>query len=473
MGDLSEPDTRSTNPLSHRAYRRLFAAQVTSLVGTGLTTVALALLAHDMAGGTAGAVLGSVLAMKMLVYVFVAPALGAVAHRLPRKGLLIGLDVLRALIVLALPWVDQLWQIYALVVVLSVASAGFTPAFQATIPDVLPDQDTYTRALSLSRLAYDLENLASPSLAALALAYVSYTRLFLFDSATFVLSAVLVGMTAVGSPSQPLARTSDGWGALLYGLRTYLRTPRLRGLLALHFAGAAAGAMVIVNTVVYVRDRLALGESETAWCMAAAGGGSMLTALVLPKLLDRLANERRIMLLGAGCAASALIAGALLPSSLLSLSVAWFAVGIGTSAIQTPAGRLVRRSCHAEDRPAVFAAEFGLSHAAWLVAYPTAGLVGTFAGLDAAFVALAAIAGLGIVVAGHVWPPGEEPALEHEHEAVTHAHPHVHDEHHDHDHEGWEGPEPHDHPHEHRPLKHRHEFVIDTHHGRWPRHLHG
>ena len=41
--------------LSHRRYRHLFLAQVTALAGTGLTTVALALLAHDLAAGQAGA----------------------------------------------------------------------------------------------------------------------------------------------------------------------------------------------------------------------------------------------------------------------------------------------------------------------------------------------------------------------------------------------------------------------------------
>lgn len=224
--------------------------------------------------------------------------------------------------------------------------------------------------------------------------------------------------------------------------------------------------MVIVNTVVYVRDRLALGEPETAWCMAAAGGGSMLTALAMPRLFDRVAAKRSVMLLGAGCAASALIAGALLPPSLLSLSAAWFVVGLSTSAIQTPAGRLVRRSCHAEDRPAVFSAEIGLSHTAWLVAYPAAGLVPTYAGLDAAFLVLAALAGMGALV--RVWPAGAERGLEHAHEAMAHEHSHSHDEHHDHEHEGWEGQGPHSHHHEHRPVRHRHEFVIDTHHRRWP-----
>ncbi|MCG8692960.1 MAG: MFS transporter, partial [Minwuiales bacterium] len=46
------------SPLRDRTYRRLFTAQVVALAGTGLTSVALALLAYDLAGGDAGVVLG-------------------------------------------------------------------------------------------------------------------------------------------------------------------------------------------------------------------------------------------------------------------------------------------------------------------------------------------------------------------------------------------------------------------------------
>lgn len=45
-------------------------------------------------------------------------------------------------------------------------------------------------------------------------------------------------------------------------------------------------------------------------------------------------------------------------------------VGLGYSAVLTPSGRLLRRSAHAQDRPALFAAQFALSHACWLVTYP-------------------------------------------------------------------------------------------------------
>jgi predicted MFS family arabinose efflux permease len=54
-------------------------------------------------------------------------------------------------------------------------------------------------------------------------------------------------------------------------------------------------ALVFVNTVVVVRNVLGGAESQVAWALAAFGGGSMLTALVLPKVLDRVA-DRRVML---------------------------------------------------------------------------------------------------------------------------------------------------------------------------------
>ena len=152
--------------LANRAYRHLFLAQVIALVGTGLATVALGLIAFDLAGANAGAVLGTALAIKMVAYVSVAPIAAAFAERLDRRVMLVSLDIVRAAVALLLPFVTQIWEIYVLIFVLQSASAAFTPAFQATIPDILPDEDEYTRALSLSRLAYDLESVVSPMLAA-------------------------------------------------------------------------------------------------------------------------------------------------------------------------------------------------------------------------------------------------------------------------------------------------------------------
>ena len=251
-----------------------------------------------------------------------------------------------------------------------------------------------------------------------------------------------------------------------FGIRAYIKTPRLRGLLALSLAVAAAGAMVIVNTVVYVRDHLGGTESDTALAFAAAGAGSMVVALTLPRFLDRL-PDRPFMLAGGVVLTIGLLLGVTGPGLLAMLPV-WFILGAGSSLIQTPTGRLLRRSAQAGDRPAIFAAQFALSHACWLIAYPLAGWIGGTLGLTAAFTILAVVTLAATVAALALWPAHDPSELEHRHETSEHEHLHVHDEHHRHEHEGWEGPEPHRHPHRHAPMKHKHAYVIDLHHPVWP-----
>ncbi len=453
------------SPLKNSVYARLFAAQVIALLGTGLTTVALALLAFELAGNDAGEVLGTALAIKMIAYVTLAPVAGSFAHLVPRRALLVGLDVARAACVACLPFVTEIWQIYALIFVMQAFSAGFTPTFQATIPDVLTDEGEYTKALSLSRLAYDLENLLSPTLAAAALVIVSFNALFAVNAVAFLISATLILSVLLPAP-KPATETEGALSRVTFGVRAYLATPRLRGLLAVSMAAAAAGAMVIVNTVVYVRGNLGLSGQDTAILLAAFGGGSMVAALSLPRLLNDL-PDRRVMIAGALLTAFCLATGTLMPAFGWAM-VLWFALGIGYSAVQVPSGRLLRRSSGEGDRPAIFAAQFALSHACWLLTYPLAGWLGGAFGLATAFAVLCAVAFASTIAALWLWPAHDPHDLAHVHEELEHEHMHVHDEHHQHEHEGWEGPEPHSHPHRHAPIRHSHAFVIDAHHRHWP-----
>ena len=329
--------------LTDRTYRHLFLAQVVALVGTGLATVALGLLAYDLAGGGAAAVLAAVFTIKMVAYVGIAPLAGAFADRVNRRALLVALDLVRVGTALCLPFVTELWQVYLLIALLQSASAAFTPTFQATIPDVLPDEGRYTRALSLSRLAYDLENIVSPTLAALLLAVTSYNALFVGTAAGFAASALLVLSVLLPSPT-PAPRRGI-YDRTTRGIRIYLATPRLRGLLGLNLAASAAGAMVLVNSVVLVRADLGLGESALAWTMGVFGLGSMIAALALPKLLER-AHDRAVMLAGAATMVAALLFAAVAMGvaalSWVLLLAVWLVVGLGYSAVLTPSGRLLR-----------------------------------------------------------------------------------------------------------------------------------
>ena len=429
--------------LGNRTYRHLFSAQVVALLGTGLATVALALLAYDLAGGDAGQVLGVALAIKMIAFVAVAPVASAFVSVLPRRATLVALDLWRAAIVVLLPFVTEIWQIYVLIFALQAGSAAFTPAFQATIPDILPDEEDYTNALSLSRLAYDMESLISPMLAATLLGFLPSNALFGGTMIGFLISAALV--VSVALPAITASQRRSIYERTTRGLRIYLATPRLKALLAINMAVAAAGAIVFVNTVVYVQHQLGLGERQTAIALAAFGFGSMLVAVSLPSIL-RNRPDRPVMLAGAAVLAvsAAMVSTVTAYSGLLAL---WFVIGVGYAAAQVPSGRLLRRSAHAEDRPALFAAQFALSHACWLITYPVAGILGVRIGLPITSIGLAAIAAVAAVTAWRLWPSPDTLDIPHEHPELPGDHPHLADT---------------------GQTLHHHPFVIDDLHHSWP-----
>ncbi len=441
--------------LRNRTFRRLFTAQVVTLLGTGLATVALGLLALDIAGEEAGAVLGTALAIKMVAYVGLAPIVGGIAPRLNRRNFLIAMAAVRGLIVITFPFVTEVWQIYVLVFFMQAAAAAYTPTFQATIPDIVADEEQYTDALSLSRLAYDLEALLSPLAAAALLTVISFTWLFSLTAVGFAISALIVAGASL--PRARRAAADEGWRArTARGLRIYLRTPRLRGLMGLNFAVAAGGAMVIVNTVVIVGDELGRSNSDIALTLAAYGAGSMAVALLLPRLLRR-RGERGLLLAGGLLLTAGLLAGAFLAARLaegegfVALLVLWVVLGCGASLVLTPAGRLLRRSAHSTDLPALFAAQFALSHACWLITYPLAGRFGAAVGISTTFVLLAVFSAVGVILASTLWRSGDEGPIAHVHTDLPPDHPHLAGA------EsvpgGW---------------RHTHTYVIDAEHRHWP-----
>ncbi|GAA1343761.1 MFS transporter [Arthrobacter roseus] len=409
--------------LKNPTYRKLFSAQMVALIGTGLLTVALGLLAFDLAGENAGAVMGIALTIKMLAYVGFAPVVNAVVAHLPKKPVLIGADIIRAAMALCLPFITETWQIYVVIFLLQAASATFTPAFQSLIPAVLPEKRDYTRALSLSRLAYDMEALVSPVLAAVFLTIVSYNNLFLGTVAGFLLSATLVATTVLPKGFAGTGAPSSLWHRTTLGARIFWRNPRLRSLLALNFVVAAPTALVLVNTVVYVRDVLNRSDTDLAIALASFGVGSMIVALAAPGILDRF-GDRPVMLSGAVVIPLALAGATVATFFMLDgdgggwlwLLAMWFLLGAGNSTILTPSSRLLREASTDETSAYVFTAQFSLSHACFIITYPLAGLLGATAGLGAAALALTLLAVAGGVAAILSWPSDGEQAVDSTHE---------------------------------------------------------
>ncbi|EIE51871.1 NreB protein, putative [Citreicella sp. 357] len=439
-----------TSPLSARAFRTLFAAQICSLVGVGLLTVALSLAAWRLGGPESGGqVLGLLLALKMVAYVGLAPVSEALLARVPRKAAMVGLDAGRMLLLVPMVFAVAPWQIATLAFLFFVLASGFTPLFQSVIPDVLPDEAQYTQALAWSRIAYTLESVLSPVIAAMMLKLVDPNALFLCAALAFVGSVGFLLATPFPARGTTL-RKGPFIQRALRGMTIYSRTPRLRGLFLLTLALSLSMAWVLVNTVVYAGTRLGDADGLYPVLMAGYGAGAALGAVSVPRLLRRI-PERRAMIWGVFGFAAVGALFALLPQpSLAGLLVVWAGFGLTSSLALTPGGLVIARSANPDDRAAVFAAQFSLSHAGWLVAYPLAGALAASLGLEPALLALAGLSVLTAGVAMRAWPAFDPLERVHTHPDLPPDHPHLRR----HDGQGGQS-------------RHAHAYHIDDLHPRW------
>ncbi|WP_299828704.1 MFS transporter [uncultured Roseobacter sp.] len=414
-----------TSPLANRSFRRLFAAQIFSLLGVGLLTVALSLAAYRIGGAEAGGqMLGMLLALKMVAYVVLAPLAETVLANVSRKRAMVGLDLGRMLLLVPMAFVTETWAVATLAFAFFVLSAGFTPLFQSIIPDVLPEEETYTKALAWSRVAYTLEAVLSPVIAAALLNLASGETLFLVASLSFLGSVVALLVT-----SFPDRETADRKGPFMkrasLGLQIYARTPRLRGLFLLNLSLSLTLAWVLVNSVIYAGERLGDAERFFPMLMAFYGLGAGIGAIVVPRLLT-LTSERSVMLMGAyGFALAGAIFALLPPMPFPALAVIWAAFGVASSLVLTPGGLVITRSAVSADRAAVFAAQFSLSHAGWLVAYPLAGWLGGLASLETSLLILSVVGTVVATVGMSVWPADDPLRRDHAHPDLPADHPHL------------------------------------------------
>lgn len=414
-----------TSPLANRSFRRLFAAQIFSLLGVGLLTVALSLAAFRIGGAEAGGqVLGMLLALKMVAYVALAPLAETVLAGVPRKPAMVALALGRMLLLVPLAFVSETWIVAALAFAFFVLAAGFTPLFQSIIPDVLPEEESYAKALAWSRIAYTLEAVLSPVIAASLLNLASGETLFLAASLAFLGSVVALIFTAI-----PDREKAESRGTFLQrasrGLQIYRQTPRLRGLFLLNLALSLAMAWVLVNSVVYAGARLGDAERFFPMLMACYGLGAGIGAFVVPRLLKR-TSERSVMVGGAyGFALTGAVFAVLPPLPFPALTVVWALFGIASSLVLTPGGLVITRSAVSKDRAAVFAAQFSLSHAGWLVAYPLAGWLGGLVSLETALLLLSAAGALVAAAGMRVWPADDPLKRVHAHPDLPSDHPHL------------------------------------------------
>ena len=128
---------------AHPEFRRLFLAHSISRAGDAFNTVALVVLVFNLTGsglGVAGAVMFEVAPVLIL-----GPVAGLAADRLPRRRLMVGADVFRAVAALGLVVAtDTVGVAYAVAFGLSAGAVLFNPAAGSLLPDVIGEDDVVT-----------------------------------------------------------------------------------------------------------------------------------------------------------------------------------------------------------------------------------------------------------------------------------------------------------------------------------------
>src|SRR5262249_51517734 len=100
----------------NRSFVLLFIAQVISLLGSGATTIGLALLACQVAGATSATiVVGNALMLRIVAFLLFSQPAGVLADRIDRKAILVTSDIVRAVLLGLLPFVTTIWHVYLLI----------------------------------------------------------------------------------------------------------------------------------------------------------------------------------------------------------------------------------------------------------------------------------------------------------------------------------------------------------------------
>jgi dTMP kinase len=121
--------------ITHAQFSKLLVAQTVSSFGDWVGFVAVTALVASKGGGYAVA---AVMVARMLPAILFGPLAGAIVDRFDRKTLMIGADVARAALYVVMPFLGPLLAIYLLSFVIECFSLLWTPARDASLPNLVP-----------------------------------------------------------------------------------------------------------------------------------------------------------------------------------------------------------------------------------------------------------------------------------------------------------------------------------------------
>ena len=200
-----------------------------SLIGDGITLVAIAWQVYELSNApTALGITAAAMAIPQVLLLLVG---GAASDRFERRRVMLVADVVRGVAlatmgVLSLAGVLQIWHMIIISAFYGVGSAFFGPAFDAIVPDLVPEEQLL-QANGLDQFIRPIAaRLAGPALGGWIIAWVGVGWAFLVDAGTFGVSiAFLFYLRFVQGPPRvdSSERLSSTWAGIREGF-AYVRS---------------------------------------------------------------------------------------------------------------------------------------------------------------------------------------------------------------------------------------------------------
>ncbi|MFN2489668.1 MAG: MFS transporter [Actinomycetota bacterium] len=380
-------------PLSIRDFSLLWTAMSVSMVGDGITFVALAWQVYELSNvPTALSAVGVAWTLPMVVFLLVG---GVVSDRFDRRRVMIASDIVRGIAIgsmgiLSVTGRIELWHIFALIALYGAGEAFFAPAFGAIVPDIVPG-DMLVEANSLERFVRPLAfQMIGPALGGFGIA--AFERIgggvgdiFLIDAATFAFSAgclVFVGTRRVAAPSDLGVRAAVreiGEGFRFVRSQTWLWATLGMALTSLLFF---LGPWEVLLPYV-IKNELGGGPDALGLVYASGGVGAVLASLVMAQRgLPR--RHMRFMYLAFAVEIFGVAGYAVVTAPWQAMIIAFFAAGLATAAMVvwgTLMHKLVPASLQGRVRSVDWLISIGLVPVSFAITGPVAEAIGTSATL--------------------------------------------------------------------------------------------
>lgn len=267
------------------SFALLWSGQTISMLGDDIYGITLAWWVLEQTGSAT--VMSTVLICSMVPTVLFLLIGGVAVDRCPRLYVIFVVDILRAVVTIAvviLAFTEQLqiWHVYMASVLFGFANAFFQPAFQAVIPELVP-REMLLSANALAGLSGRVAGIAGPAIAAAIVALGGTAFAFALDAVTFVVFTLCVlPLLRLARPPNPESRTMSILSGLREGFATVARTPWLWisiGIFSL--VNVAQSGPFSVAIPFLLEETLNAGVAVLGLIASAAALGAMLTSIWL------------------------------------------------------------------------------------------------------------------------------------------------------------------------------------------------